>query len=130
MAVSFELRMTRGQDAVKDYQTYTMKVQVLSVSAAENEEEPSPKLFVFHASATAGADRFSHIASAVDLEELPVDAPSDTQPYYRMQEVTLVFRRLDELLRIWGLIQEDVQALTDALNTGLSDPITDTVTIS
>ena len=135
MARSITLRMSRAQDDAALYQSYLMRVEVIAA------EEVSDKIFIMQRSLSPATqdeplpdpiDRFSSIASPVDLEQSPEDAPDLEHeiPFYRTKSVDLLFRSLMELQDTWTDIQEDVRGLIDALNTGLVNPITVDVVIT
>lgn len=135
MAASIELKMTRTPNEPEDFQSYQMIVEVV------NAVDISEKIFVMQRSLPASpsapgaslpdpVDRFMSIADPVDLEEYPEDAPALDQemPYYRVNEVTLEFRSLDDLLQTWEYIKDDVSGLVRAVNTNMVDPHTEYVT--
>ena len=135
MARTITLRMTKPEDEARLYQSYLMKVEVIAA------EEISDKIFVMQRSLAAAVqgepppepvDRFRSIADPVDLEQYPEDAPdlANDIPFYRAASVELLFRNMTDLQDTWTDIQEDVQGLIDALNTGLTNPVTEDVVIS
>jgi len=135
MARTITLRMAKPEDEARLYQSYLMKVEVIAA------EEISDKIFVMQRSLAAAVqgepppepvDRFRSIADPVDLEQYPEDAPdlANDIPFYRAASVELLFRNMTDLQDTWTDIQEDVQGLIDALNTGLTNPVTEDVVIS
>jgi len=127
--------MAKPEDEARLYQSYLMKVEVIAA------EEISDKIFVMQRSLAAAVqgepppepvDRFRSIADPVDLEQYPEDAPdlANDIPFYRAASVELLFRNMTDLQDTWTDIQEDVQGLIDALNTGLTNPVTEDVVIS
>ena len=105
-----------GQDF--DLGDYPKFESVIATALAEPPPEP--------------VDRFRSIADPVDLEQYPEDAPdlANDIPFYRAASVELLFRNMTDLQDTWTDIQEDVQGLIDALNTGLTNPVTEDVVIS
>lgn len=129
MAASVELRMSRTQDAIRRYQTFSMKVEVI------NAVEVSDKLFVFHRGIVTGeagsqtVDVFDRIADPLDLDRIPGVAPTEEVPYYRRAEVILSFKTIVELEAAWAFIQDDVADLILSINSQLVEPVTVTVAI-
>jgi len=82
----------------------------------------SPAIFVYrrlptYPGSSSSEDRFEAIASPVDLEEYPEDAPNpaDSQ-WFRRNSVSLLFRSMDVLTDTWAKIQDDIDLLVDTLN--------------
>jgi hypothetical protein len=136
MPASIELKLTRTPDELEDFQSYQMIVEVV------NAVDISEKIFVMQRALPESPsppgtplpdpiDRFVSVADPVDLEEYPEDSPDleNEIPYYRVNEVTLEFRSLDDLLQTWEYIQEDVTGLTRAVNTNMDNPHTEYTTI-
>ena len=75
----------------------------------------SGKIFVFHQKpAGSGGNsyaEFSHVASPVDMNEIPEDACSETVPYYRTDSVTVWFRCMDDLVAAKQLLADDIGSL-------------------
>lgn len=74
-------------------------------------------LFVFQRSPENNegdcVDTFIQIASPLELEEVPENAPDlqNSMPYYRSSEVTLWFRTMEDLELAKKKIEEDLQTL-------------------
>ena len=102
-----------------------------------NAVDMSDAVFIFQRGATPAPatgeqprDTFVAIADPVDLEELPVSVP-DLQneiPYYRLPEVTLVFRSLEELNETEDLIKADLDLLVRSVNALTGFTMTEEVT--
>ena len=98
-----------------------------------NSEGISPKIFVFHQS-PAGIDgntiaEFDHVATPVDMHELPEDAATETVPWYRTDKCTIWLRSQDDVDTAEQLFVDDIAALQrsyDALsgNGGLTKQTT------
>lgn len=129
---SIELRrdVTQNED-LDDRQAYVMVVSV------ENAIDIDEEIFVFQRSlptvqanaVSEPTDFFISVADPVDLEDYPINAPElEVQmPYFRVSSVTLKFRSMVALDQTWDYIKEDVAGLVKSINTGLTDPITETV---
>lgn len=87
-------------------------------------------LFVFQRSPSTPAgdavDSFIQIASPLDIEEIPVNAPNlqEGMPYYRAKEVTLWFRNIEDLKLAKEKMKADIAVLTttyDILNGELDN---------
>lgn len=92
---------------------YAFSAEVLSA------EGVSPKIFVFH-QYPAGIDgnttaEFDHVASPVDLSELPEDAASETVPWYRTDKCTIWVRSVDDLELTKQLFVDDIAGLQRSL---------------
>ena len=88
---------------------YALKVEVLEASGI------SPKIFVFHQS-PAGLDgntfaEFSHVASPLEMQEVPEDAASEIVPWYRSDKVTVWFRCVSDLRMAKQMFVDDISAL-------------------
>ena len=103
------------------YQVYAHSLKVEIVDA----EGCSDHLFVFQRSKENEigdcVDEFIQIASPLDIEEVPEDAPrlDENMPYYRSKSVTLWFRCLEDLELAKSKIKEDLSTLAytyDVLN--------------
>jgi hypothetical protein len=75
----------------------------------------STKIFVFH-QMPAGADgntfaEFDHVATPVDLHEIPEDAASETVPWYRTDKCTIWVRSMDDLNTAKQLFVDDIHEL-------------------
>jgi hypothetical protein len=88
---------------------YALHVEVVSASKI------STKIFVFH-QMPAGADgntfaEFDHVATPVDLHEIPEDAASETVPWYRTDKCTIWVRSMDDLNTAKQLFVDDIHEL-------------------
>lgn len=94
-------------------------VSKLTVEVVDSVNCPK-EIFVFHRgpSTIEGdiIDEFSHIATPLDLEELPAKAPSlELQtPYYREKKVTLYFRTIADLELAKKAFKRDIRKLIEA----------------
>lgn len=92
----------------------------LKVTAVSTEPGLGSEIFVYHAKdldvATEG-DIFEVIASPMQMEDLPINNPvvvdDVTVPFYRLNEVSLVFSNYDQLEDAWRIIQEDTTYLIE-----------------
>ena len=98
---------------------HSLKVEIVDAEGCSNH------LFVFQRSKENEVgdcvDEFIQIASPLDVEEIPEDAPQPDRnmPYYRAKEVTLWFRCLEDLELAKRKIREDLATLAytyDVLN--------------
>lgn len=110
---------------------YALRVRVTAASGM------SGAVFIFQRGAApapaAGEDvedMFICIADPVDLQEIPESAPALDQeiPYYRLAEVTLAFRSVEERDATKTAIEEDIRLLVRSVNLMESFTHTDTVT--
>jgi hypothetical protein len=62
---------------------------------------------------------FDHVASAQDLENLPIGLPAklDDVDYFRLDSVDLVFRKWDTLESVWLLIVDNVKRLASTIES-------------
>ena len=75
----------------------------------------SKKIFVYHQS-PAGVDgnmisEFEHIASPVDMHEIPEDAASNVVPWYRSDKCVVWFRSVEDLKLAKQMFVDDISAL-------------------
>ena len=101
---------------------YALKAEVVS-----SEGYPD-HIFVFQRSTENNEgdskDEFIQIASPLDAEELPENAPDllHGMPYYRAKEVTLWFRTMEDLELAKDKMREDIKVLVKTYNV-LSDTL-------
>ena len=99
---------------------YALKVEILSSDVC------SDKLFLFQRSKEglddSWVDEFIQIASPLDIEEVPEDAPdlANNMPYFRKKEVTVWFRCVEDMKLAKEKIKSDLQTLAHTYET-LSD---------
>ena len=107
---------------------YALRVEVVSASKI------STKIFVFH-QMPAGADgntfaEFDHVATPVDLHEIPEDAASETVPWFRTDKCTVWVRSLDDLSTAKQLFVDDISELQRTFSILASeDDFTDQTTL-
>ena len=107
---------------------YALHVEVVSASKI------STKIFVFH-QMPAGADgntfaEFDHVATPVDLHEIPEDAASETVPWFRKDKCTVWVRSLDDLATAKQLFVDDISELQRTFSILTSeDNFTDQTTL-
>ena len=102
------VRFSQSPDR-RDVFEYALRVEVVSAEGI-----PS-KIFVFHQSG-AGIDgnsyaEFDHVATPLDLQEIPEDASSETVPWYRTDKCTVWFRCAADLAMAKQLFVDDIAAL-------------------
>lgn len=111
---------TSRSDAYPTIYAHALKAEVISAVGYPDH------IFVFHRNKanTEGdyVDEFTQIASPLEIEEVPEDAPDlqNGMPYYRAKEVTVWFRALDDLELAKAKMKEDIRdfALTYDVITG------------
>ena len=118
MAISLTAQFDRSpQDAA--FYAYCLKITITSASGMPAE------VFVFQRGAApapaAGEqtlDRYVCIADPLDLEEVPQGTPDLNAeiPYYRLNQVTLAFRSVDELNECQAMLQGDLNTLVRSMN--------------
>ena len=110
---------------------YALRVRVTAASGM------SGAIFIFQRGAAPAPaqgetveDMFICIADPVDLHEIPESAPALDQeiPYYRLAEVTLAFRSIEERAATKATIEEDIRLLVRSVNLMEVFTSTDTVT--
>lgn len=75
----------------------------------------SKKIFVYHQS-PAGIDgntyaEFDHVATPVDMHEIPEDAASATVPWYRTDKCTVWLRNVADMETAKQLFMDDIRQL-------------------
>ena len=75
-------------------------------------------------------DKFVSLADPVDLEQYPINEPdlAGGVPYYRVDNITLIFRSAEELEEVKVMLDEDVRELIHSLLTMATDTDEETVT--
>jgi len=63
-------------------------------------------------------DKFISLADPVDLEQYPIDVPDldNNMPFYRVSQISLVFRTAEELDEVKQMLDEDMRELLNSLN--------------
>ena len=111
-------------------QSYDMTLEVIDA------EDIPAEIFVFETGVAPArtpeeeaSDFFVHVASPVDLEELPIGSaePIALIPFYRLPKITLKFRSLLDLEETWEYIKQDIHGLILAVNTGIAGGTTEDV---
>lgn len=103
-----------------------MYAHALKVTVTAAREYPD-HIFLFHRGKPNNEgnviDEFISVASPVDIEETPENAPAldDGMPYYRSNEVTLWFRNTEDLELAKKKISEDITVLVKTYNILGSD---------
>ena len=117
MTIGIKVQYSRNE-LLDSLQSYDLKVEV--VQATDMPE----KVFIFqrgvvpaHTLDADPADTFVCVADPVDLENVPADNPDigDEMPYFRLGEVTLRFRNLEDLEEVQLLIDEDISGLVGSM---------------
>lgn len=130
MSANLTVRYYYHKDVVEDTllnPLYAYNLRVVVTNAINMPKE----IFVYHrgvfpatgdASAEA-SDGFSHIATPLDLEEIPVNAPDmiNEVPYFRTDMVQLSFRNIQDLKLTKEMINGDIILLVRALNQELTE---------
>lgn len=99
---------------------YALKVEVLSSTGGI-----PTKIFVYHQSPAGIAGNtyatFDHVATPVDLQEIPEDAASETVPWYRTDKVVVWFRNLSDMSLAKQMFVDDITALQRTYDTLTSE---------
>lgn len=87
--------------------------------ATFTEDDQPAKVFVMQASPDIGlyADSLSCVASAIQMTDLPEDAPEEGSPFYRVAEVTKLCRSAEAAEEFAEKVKEAVQDLVDNLDS-------------
>lgn len=90
------------------------------------------KIFVMQASPDPDlfADSLSCVASAIQMTDLPVDAPEDGSPFYRVNVVTKLCRSAKAAEEFIEKVKEAVQDLADNLASAALLSVAEEVTIA
>ena len=120
----------------KEYSQSDLPVEHgLRVTATAGGDGMTTKVFVWQRNAVLDTtdfdDTFIGVASPIDLEEIPADAPDidNEMPYYRTAEVELWFRNYDDFQFYSTRIQTKLSMLLAAINglEAYATPITVTL---
>jgi len=88
-------------------------------TVTEQQELPDDGIFVFKKIKTGYSDEdaaFSHIASAVDMEDFPYGTPDPDSVWFRTNVLDLVFHTEDEAAEVQTLVDEDIRVLTTGVD--------------
>ena len=120
MAISITVRYTKEAQQEGLF-SYGLLVEALSAT------DMSDKIFVFKRGVKSATDpevdepveldEFQFIASPLELEQYPADAPdlAADKPYYRGNRVRFSFRSTDELQETLDMIKADIAKLVTSL---------------
>ena len=105
---SLKVRFSQNAERRGVY-SYALKIEVVDSSGI------SPKIFVYH-QFPAGLDgnafaEFSHVASPVEMQEMPENAASEIVPWYRSDKVVVWFRCASDLDLAKQMFIDDISAL-------------------
>ena len=103
----------------KNLYAYALTIKITKVSGIYDAEgNPDKAIFVFQRGVPKMNDKsirdlFINIATPLDMQELPVDEPDldNDIPFYRLDEVTLWFRCIDDLYKVREDIDNDIRKL-------------------
>lgn len=117
-----DLRVRFSQSAVRrNVFNYALKVEVCSASGI------SRKIFVYHQMPKGcegnSFSEFDHVATPVDLQEIPEDAASDIVPWYRTDACEVWFRNAKDMELAKRMFVDDIALLRndyDLLNSGVN----------
>ena len=80
----------------------------------------SGKIFVYHQSPKGPTgntfSEFSHVASPVELQEIPEDAASSTIPWYRTNKLVVWMRCADDLVTAKQMLVDDIGTLVRSMD--------------
>ena len=109
-------KLTREETSFSDVVNNRHQWPVKYTAVYSDGEDPA-KIFVMQKSPDTGifADSFSCIASAVQMDDLPEDAPEDGSPFYRVNSITHLCRSAAAALEFVVKVEETVQDLADNL---------------
>lgn len=90
------------------------------------------KIFVMHASPSPDVygDSMSCVASAIQMTDLPADAPSEGSPFYRVNDVTKLCRSAKAAAEFIEKVEFAAQDLVDNLHAASALTVTTEVTIT
>ena len=113
MMCDLKVRFTQSPER-RDVFEYALRAEVVSA------EGISPKIFVYH-QMPKGLDgntfaEFDHVATPVDMQEIPEDAATDIVPWYRTNKVTVWLRNASDLDTAKQLLVNDISWLQKAYN--------------
>lgn len=120
MAISITVRYTK-EDQQEGLYSYGLLVEALSAT------DMTDKIFVIQRGVRSGVDpevdepaeldKFQFIASPIELDQYPADAPDLAHdiPYYRVNTVRFSFRSYEELEETLALIKADIAKLITSL---------------
>ena len=82
---------------------------------AKNMDNSTAKIFVYQAAPPGGLepDFFSCVASALQMEALPVDAPGHDGPFYRVNVASVLCPTAEAAVEFYDKVEDAVQDLAD-----------------
>lgn len=108
-----KVRFTQSAER-RDVFDYAFRAEVIEAVGM------SGKIFVYHQSPAGPTGNtfaeFSHIASPMELQEVPEDAASTTVPWYRSDKMVVWTRCADDLVTAKQMAVDDIGALVRAVN--------------
>ena len=117
---------TDAADAIANRHQWPVRVTALNTA-----DDTAAKIFVMHASPDADvfADSLSCIANAIQMTDLPEDAPAVGSPFYRVNTVTKLCRSAKAAEEFIEKVKWAVQDLADNLTAADTLSVTEEVTI-
>jgi hypothetical protein len=80
----------------------------------------SGKIFVYHQSPVGPTgntfSEFSHVASPVELQEIPEDAATSTIPWFRTDKLVVWMRCFDDLVTAKQMLVDDIETLVRSID--------------
>jgi hypothetical protein len=125
------IRLIREEVLAEDAAAERHLWPVKFTAAFTDDEEPAP-VFVMQQAEPGefGVPKFSCVASAVQMYDLPVDEPGGGTPFYRVAEVTLLCRSAVAAEEAGRKVKEAVQDLVDNLASAARLSVVDDATIT
>lgn len=110
---SLKVRFSQNLDK-RNVFTYALLVEVVEAKGM------SPKIFVYH-QMPVGIEgnsfaEFDHVATPVDLQEIPEDAASEIVPWYRTDKCLVWFRSIADMRTGKQLFVDDISWLQKTFN--------------
>lgn len=124
-------KLTREETSAADAVAARHQWPVRFTAVYSTDDAPA-KIFVMHKSPDADvfADSLSCVASAVQMTDLPVDAPAAGSPFYRVGSVTKLCRSAKAAEEFGEKVKDAVQDLADNLASAASLSVVEEVTIT
>lgn len=123
--IKLTISETSEEDAIN--QRHQWPIQL---TAVYSEDDSPAKIFVMHESPDTDvfADSLSCVASAIQMTDLPADAPAEGSPFYRLHTVTKLCRSALAAEEFKDGVKNAVQDLVNNLDAATKLSVSEEIT--
>lgn len=112
MTITLKREEADPTNAVGDRGSWPLKISAFFDEAMT---DPAP-IFVYQRAgqgSSLNGDSFCYVADVMNMNEIPLDMPTDDVPFFRVAVVDVVCRSQTHLLEFWDIVVSSVRTLVD-----------------